>query len=179
MRAIVSSIEGEWRRYKALADRALQQVHDDELGKSRGADNSVAVVVVHIAGNLKSRFTDFLTSDGEKPWRQRDSEFTPRPGIGRAELLAIWEDGWRALFAALEPLNDADLSRIVTVRGEKFQVHEALLRLVTHTSYHVGQIVFLAKSYRGNDWDWLTIPPGMSDQFNQNPIHQRSPGRSG
>src|SRR5436190_16666971 len=109
MRGTLSSIEAEWRRYKILAERALEQVRDDELGKEGpGKGNSVAVIAAHIAGNLKSRFTDFLTSDGEKPWRDRESEFVPRPNISRGELLKIWNEGWDVLFNALEPLTDKD-----------------------------------------------------------------------
>jgi hypothetical protein len=178
MRAIVSSIEGEWRRYKILADRALQQVRDDELGRPGPGDgNSIAIVVAHIAGNLKSRFMDFLTSDGEKPWRDRDSEFVPRPNITRAELLGVWNEGWNVLFDSLAPLTDADLLRVVTIRGEKFPVHEALLRLVVHTGYHVGQIVYLAKAFRGSEWDCLTIPLGKSQEYNKSPTHEHAPGK--
>jgi hypothetical protein len=178
MRAIISSIEGEWRRYKILGDRALNQVRDDELGKSGpGGGNSIAIIVAHVAGNLKSRFMDFMTSDGEKPWRHRDSEFEPRPNITREELLGVWNEGWKTLFNALEPLTDSDLSRIVTIRGEKFEVHEALQRLLTHTSYHVGQIVYVAKAYRGSEWDCLTIPLGKSEEYNRNPTHEKAPGK--
>src|SRR6516164_7604286 len=129
MRDIVSSIEGEWRRYKALGEGALRQLRDDELGKNAPGDgNSVAIIVWHIAGNLKSRFTDFLDSDGEKPWRNRESEFDDRSNVTRAELLDKWNSGWTALFAALEPLSDEHLSRIVSIRGVKSRVHEALHR---------------------------------------------------
>src|SRR6516164_2818911 len=118
MRDIVSSIEGEWRRYKALGEGAIRQLRDDELGKNApGNGNSVAVIVWHIAGNLKSRFTDFLNSDGEKPWRHRDLEFESRLNVTRAELLAQWNEGWDVLFNALEPLQDADLTRTITIRG--------------------------------------------------------------
>ena len=176
MRQIVSSIEGEWRRYKALGEGAFRQLRDDEIGKSGpGNGNSIAVIVWHIAGNLKSRFSDFLTSDGEKPWRHRDTEFEPRPDVTRAELLARWDEGWSTLFSALEPLQDKDLTRIVTIRGEQFNVLEALQRLVNHTSYHVGQIVYLAKTFRGNDWDSLSIPLGKSEEFNRNPTSQKAP----
>ena len=175
MREVVSSIEGEWRRYKALGEGAFRQLRDDEIGRSGPGDgNSIAVIVWHIAGNLKSRFQDFLTADGEKPWRKRDTEFELR-NVTRAELMEKWNDGWSTLFAAIEPLQDADLSRTVTIRGEKFPVHDALLRLVTHTSYHVGQIVFLAKSFRGSEWDSLSIPLGKSEEFNRKPTGQRPP----
>jgi hypothetical protein len=177
MKDIVSSIEGEWRRYKALGEGAVQQTRDDELGMYGPASgNSMAVIVAHIAGNLKSRFTDFLTADGEKPWRDRDKEFEPRPTVMRDELLQDWNEGWAALFAAIEPLTDQDLSLTVTIRGEKFRVHEALHRLLAHTSYHVGQMVYLAKAFRGSEWKYLSIPPGKSQEYNQNPIHQRAPG---
>jgi hypothetical protein len=176
MRAILSSIEAEWRRYKVLGDGALEQVHDNELGRTGpGEGNSVAVIVAHIAGNLKSRFTDFLTSDGEKSWRDRDSEFVPRPNINREELLKIWNEGWDVLFAALKPLTDVDLARTVTIRGEKFLVHEALHRLLPHTSYHVGQIVYLAKAFRGAEWNCLSIPLGQSQEYNRNPSHEKPP----
>jgi hypothetical protein len=176
MRQIVSSIEGEWRRYKALGEGAFRQLKDDEIGKSGpGENSSVAVIVWHISGNLKSRFTDFLTADGEKTWRNRDSEFEPRPGLTRGELLDKWNEGWAALFSALEPLQDEDLFRVVTIRGEKFPVLDVLQRLVTHTSYHVGQIVYLAKSFRGSSWDSLSIPLGKSEEFNRNPKSQKPP----
>ena len=108
---MLASIEGEWRRYKILGERALEQVRDNELGKEGpGGGNSIAVIVAHVAGNLKSRFTDFLTTDGEKSWRYRDSEFAPRLNIARAELMAVWDEGWKILFGALQPLGDSDLS---------------------------------------------------------------------
>jgi hypothetical protein len=177
MRQILASIEGEWRRYKILGERALEQVRDNELGKEGpGGGNSIAIIVAHVAGNLKSRFTDFLTTDGEKSWRDRDSEFVPRQNIARAELMAVWDEGWKILFAALQPLRDSDLSsRVVTVRGEKFLIFEVLHRLLAHTSYHVGQIVYLAKAFRGNEWDCLTIPLGKSEEYNRNPTHEKPP----
>jgi len=176
MRDIISSIEGEWRRYKALGEGAFRQLRDDELGKSGpGGSNSVAIIVWHIAGNLNSRFTDFLNSDGEKPWRNRDSEFQPREGISRAELLERWNGGWHTLFATLEKLSDENLFGVVTIRGEKFRAHEALHRLLAHTSYHVGQIVFLAKAFRGAEWNSLSIPPVKSEEYNRSPKGQRPP----
>ncbi len=176
MREILSSIEGEWRRYRHLGEGALRQLRDDELSKNGPGDGkSIAVIVWHIAGNLKSRFTDFLTSDGEKPWRDRDSEFQSRASVTRSELLERWNEGWAALFTALEPLTDDELSRFVTIRGEKFRVYEALHRLVTHTSYHVGQMVYLAKAFRASEWDCLTIPLGKSAEYNRNPINEKPP----
>ena len=176
MRQILSSIEGEWRRYKVLGEGAIQQLQDDELARNGpGGGNSIAVIVWHLAGNLKSRFTDFLTADGEKPWRDRDSEFDSRSNVTRAELLEKWNDGWATLFAAIEPLNDEDLSRIVIIRGEQFRADEALLRLLAHSSYHVGQIVYLAKAFRASDWNCLSIPLGKSAEFNRSPKNQRPP----
>jgi Protein of unknown function (DUF1572) len=178
MREILSSIEGEWRRYKVLGERALEQTRDHELTMvSSDGTNSIAVIVSHVAGNLKSRFTDFLTADGEKPWRNRDAEFEARRDVTRQQLLEQWNEGWKILFAELEPLTDADLKRTVTIRGEKFLVYETLHRLLAHTSYHVGQIVHLAKSFRGNKWDSLSIPFGKSEEYNRYPTGQRPPGK--
>ena len=160
MRVVVSAIESEYRRYKALGGRAMDQVTDAELVVVPSPDgNSIAMIVWHLAGNLVSRFTDFLTTDGEKPWRDRESEFVPR-NVTRADVTARWEQGWSVLFAALATLDDDALARRVTIRGDGLSVLEALQRSVTHASYHVGQIVQLAKSYRGADWQSLSIPTG-------------------
>ena len=176
MRSIISSLEGEWRRYKALGEGAFRQLRDEELGKNGpGEGNSVATLVWHIAGNFNSRFTDFLSSDGEKSWRNRDSEFQPRDGVSRTELLERWNSGWRTLFAALGDLCDDDLSRMVAIRGEKSPAHQALHRLLAHTSYHVGQIVYLAKAFRGAEWNSLSIPPGKSEEYNRNPTREKPP----
>jgi hypothetical protein len=176
MRDIIGSIEGEWRRYKGLGEAAFRQARDEELGQlGPGAGNSIAIIVWHIAGNLKSRFTDFLTADGEKPWRNRDEEFEPRLDVSRAEVMEKWNGGWTILLAALAPLTDADLSRTVIIRGEKCKVHDALHRLLAHTSYHVGQIVYLTKAFRAKDWECLTIPLGKSAEYNQNPTHEKPP----
>jgi hypothetical protein len=130
--------------------------------------------VWHLSGNLKSRFTDFLTADGEKPWRKRDEEFESR-SVTAAELFLKWDEGWAALFHSLESMSDEDLSRSVVIRGESFKAHEALHRLMAHAAYHVGQIVYLAKSFRGSEWKSLSIPLGMSEQYNLNPTSQRPP----
>jgi hypothetical protein len=169
---MLSSITGEFRRYKALGDAALLQLEDSELAvgdpKSR---NSAAILVWHIGGNLRSRFTDFLTSDGEKPWRKRDEEFTART-VTRGELMDKWNGGWDALFGALEPLTDEHLQQTVTIRGQSFAVHDALHRALAHICYHVGQLVFLAKSFRGDAWKNLSIPLGQSETFLKNPGSQ-------
>ena len=173
MREFISSIEGEYRRYKSLGEGALRQVREDELSKAGPGDgNSIAVIVWHLSGNLRSRFTDFLTTDGEKPWRKRDEEFEPR-AVTYAELLERWNEGWKTVLGTLEELTDSDLSRTVTIRGVGFQAHEALHRLMAHTSYHVGQIVYLAKSFRGSEWKSLSIPPGQSEEYNKNPTREK------
>ena len=126
------------------------------------------MLVWHISGNLKSRFTEFLRSDGEKPWRARDEEFVAR-SVTRAQLLAKWEEGWSVLFAALRDLNGDDLERTVTVRQQPLAVHEALHRSLSHAAYHVGQIVYIAKSLRPGQWKYMSIPPGKSEEYNKNP----------
>ncbi len=165
MRDLIASIEAEYRRYKTLGESAMDQLADSQLAQVAGTGNSIVTIVWHLAGNLKSRFTDFLTSDGEKPWRDRDSEFLARE-VSRKELQTKWEDGWRVLFAALTNLGDVDLGRTVTIRGEPHTVAQALHRSLAHASYHVGQIVFEAKALRGADWRYLSIPPGQSARFN-------------
>lgn len=165
--SIVSSIEGECRRYKALADAAIAQVSDEELGiAAPGGGNSIDMMVRHVAANLHSRFTDFRTSDGEKPWRRRDEEFEGA-ALSRGELLDTWETGWRTLFEAMAALTDADLAGTVTIRRQPLRIDEALHRSLAHAAYHVGQIVLIAKSMRGEAWRCLSIPRGMSEAFNK------------
>ena len=130
----------------------------------RPDDNSVATIVWHIAGNLKSRFTDFQTTDGEKPWRNRDEEFAERT-VSREALLEKWEDGWRSLFTALDALADDNLNDVITIRQQPLAIHQALHRSMAHTSYHVGQIVYVAKAFRGPAWRSLSIPRGASASF--------------
>jgi hypothetical protein len=175
MRVIVASIESEYRRYRMLGEGAIAQLTDGQLcEQAPSGGNSVATLVWHISGNFKSRFTDFLTSDGEKPWRDRESEFTRR-SVSRSEVFGKWNEGWEILFDALGRLNDADLQREVTIRGRSLGVHEALHRSLAHASFHVGQVVFLAKSLRGSEWDYLTIPPGKTGEYNLNPSHEKGP----
>jgi len=171
----MSSIQGEFRRYEALGRNAVAQLSDEQLHEERGATgNTITTLVWHVAGNLESRFTDFLDSDGEKVWRDRESEFVKRI-VARAEVTAKWEKGWNVLFAALDELDDERLLATVTIRGVALSVLEALHRSLGHASYHVGQIVFLAKSLRGEDWDYLSIPPGGSAAYNRNPVREKPP----
>jgi len=159
----VDSIEIEFERYKKLADDSFAQLSETELSAHlAGHTNTVAITAWHIAGNLKSRFTDFLTSDGEKPWRDREQEFAQRTPT-QAELTAQWEAGWSALRQALSELNDEHLEQIVVIRGGELTVQAALHRSLAHTSYHVGQIVQLAKAIRAAEWNHLSIPPGGSE----------------
>lgn len=172
MPTIVDSIRGEFLRYKALAEAAIAQLNSAELVASGPmAGNSVATIGWHVCENLRSRFTDFLTSDGEKPWRQRESEFEPRE-VTRDELLLKWEEGWQPLLQTLGQLSEADLARIVRIRGQPLTVHEAFHRSLAHVSYHVGQIVYLAKSFRGCEWQYLSIPPGGSAGARRDPARQ-------
>ena len=174
MTTIVESIRDEFLRYKGLAEAAFVQVSDADLTtEGQNGGNSIAVLCWHISGNLRSRFTDFLTSDGEKPWRQREEEFERRK-VARAELLEKWHAGWTVLLTSMETLTDADLQSTVTVRRQPLLVHEALHRSLAHLAYHVGQIVYLSKALRGSDWKYLSIPPGQSDLYNQNPTGERA-----
>ena len=152
---------------KGWADKAIAQLPDDKLHIALDANtNSIAVIMKHVAGNLLSRWTDFLTTDGEKPDRDRDSEFFDTFG-SRAELLEYWERGWARLFTTLRGLTMADLERTVTIRGEPHSVPLAVERSLGHACYHIGQIVQLARHFAGADWQTLTIPKGGSDQFNK------------
>ncbi len=153
--------------YKNLAERAMAQVTDEQLFAVLDEEaNSIAVVVKHMAGNMRSRWTDFLTSDGEKPDRDRDSEFVDPPAT-RAALMKLWNDGWDCVFQALEPLSEADLGRTVTIRGEPHSVMQAVNRQIAHYAYHCGQIVLLAKHFQHGQWKSLTIPRNKSTEFNR------------
>ena len=147
--SVIQSLQDEYRRYKALAEAAIAQVGDEELS-SAGHDggNSIEMLIRHLAGNLKSRFTDFRTSDGEKPWRRRDDEFESTM-MTRNELMQTWEEGWGVVLGELAALTDADLGETVTVRQQPLRIDEALHRSLAHTAYHVGQIVFMAKALQG------------------------------
>ena len=157
-----------FRHYKKLGERAMAQCPDEGLFVMLDAEsNSIAIIVKHMAGNMRSRWKDFLTTDGEKPDRNRDTEFEAPPKT-RAELMGMWEGGWKYLFDALEPLSESDLARTVTIRSEPHSVMQAINRQVAHYAHHVGQIVLLAKHFAtkaGKKWETLSVPRGQSKQF--------------
>ena len=157
--AYLQDVHGQFAKMKKLAEGAIAQATDDDLHvELDGESNSLAVIMRHMAGNLRSRFTDFLTTDGEKPTRNRDGEFEIPGRLDRAAILADWESGWAVLFATLSALTPDDLLRDVFIRGERHSVIQALDRQMTHHAYHVGQIVFLAKHLRSKEWTTLSIP---------------------
>lgn len=163
----LADIADQFRIYKGLADRALEQVRDEDLFVTLDPEsNSLAVLIQHMAGNLISRWTDFLTTDGEKPDRDRDSEFETRDGTTREALLARWEEGWRRLFDALAGLTEEDLTRTVTIRAEPHTVVRAIDRQLAHQVYHTGQIVFLAKHLASDHWKNLSVPRGGTRALN-------------
>ena len=156
-----------FRQYRKLAESAMEQVTDEQLFAVLEPDmNSIALIVKHMAGNMRSRWTDFLASDGEKPDRNRDSEFV-EPPPSRQQLMQVWESGWNCLFSALESLGEADMTRKVLIRGEVHSVMQAINRQIAHYAYHCGQIVFLAKHFRQSQWKSLSVPRGQSAEFNQ------------
>jgi Protein of unknown function (DUF1572) len=156
-----------FRQYKRLAERAMEQVTDEQLFAALDEEsNSIAIIVKHMAGNMRSRWTDLLTTDGEKPNRDRDCEFVDAPRT-RSALLDAWESGWACVFTALEPLSDADLARTVTIRGEAHSVMQAINRQVAHYAHHVGQIVLLVKHFAHDRWQSLSVPRNQSSEFNR------------
>ncbi len=162
------------RGHKRLADAAIAQLSDEQLFFQPDPEsNSVAILMKHVGGNLRSRFTDFLTTDGEKPDRHRDREFE-QAGNTREQLTEIWENGWRVAFDTIASLQPADLERTVTIRSEPMTALQAVHRVVTHAVYHVGQIIFLAKHLRGAEWKTLSIPRGQSEQFNEQKRRERN-----
>jgi len=153
--------------YKKMGEGAMEQVTDEQLFATLDEEmNSIAIIVKHMAGNMRSRWTDFLRSDGEKPDRNRDTEFVEPPAT-REELLKRWNEGWDRLFRALTPLSDSDLERSVTIRGEPHSVMQAINRQIAHYAYHCGQIVFLAKHFKASDWKSLSVPRNRSAEFNR------------
>jgi uncharacterized damage-inducible protein DinB len=165
--AYLADILFSFRKQKDLAEKAFRQVRSDEdfFRKPGEFSTSIAAVLKHVAGNLASRWTDCLTTDGDKPWRDWDAEFVITEADTRAQLLRAWEAGWATLFQTLASLQEGDLQRVVTIRGEEHSVLQVLHRSLTHTAYHTGQIVYLCRLVQQDGWEWLTIPPGQSQQF--------------
>lgn len=165
--AYLDEARSSFRGHKRLAEGAFAQLSDEEFFNVIDPEsNSVALIVKHMAGNMRSRWTDFLISDGEKPNRNRDTEFEMNPGTTRAQVMEWWEQGWKCVFDALESLRPEDVGGTVTIRNQPHTVLQAINRQIAHYAYHVGQIVFLAKHLKGPAWNSLSIPRGMSQQFN-------------
>jgi uncharacterized damage-inducible protein DinB len=172
---MIKDFVDEYQRYKIIGQKAIAQVSDAALNEVSGPDNnSIAVIVRHVSGNLRSRFTDFLTSDGEKSWRDRESEFADA-SYDRQAVEQMWADGFQVVETQLTALTEADLDRQVTIRGQAMSVHAALCRSVAHTAYHVGQIVLLARIAVEGDWKWISIPKGKSSEYNLNPTKEKKP----
>ena len=158
------------RGHKRMGEAAMSQLSDQDFFVAVDPEsNSVAVLVKHLSGNMRSRFTDFLTSDGEKPDRFRDREFEITPATTRAEVMQWWENGWAIVFGAIDPLNPEDVMRTITIRGEPHTVLQAINRQIAHYAQHIGQIVFLAKHLRSNEWKTLSIPRGKSEDYKAAP----------
>lgn len=164
----LDDLRRELRKLKTQAERALAQVDDAQLFAALDSEaNSLAVLMKHMAGNMRSRWTDFLTTDGEKPDRKRDTEFEMADGSTRADLFAFWEAGWAILLASVDALTPEDLGRTVTIRAEPHTVPQALHRALIHYAYHTGQIVLLAKHHAGEGWKTLSVPRGKSEELNR------------
>jgi len=163
------------RGHKRMGEGAMSQLKDAEFFVTLDPEaNSVAILVKHMAGNMRSRFTDFLTSDGEKPDRARDREFEVTPATTRADVMDWWEQGWGHVFAAVEPLKPEDVMRTITIRGEPHTVLQAINRQIAHYAQHIGQIVLLAKHLRSSEWKTLSVPRGKSEEFNKAALERHS-----
>jgi uncharacterized damage-inducible protein DinB len=172
-RETIAAFEAEYGRYKTYAEGAFEQLSAEQLNaRPNEVSNSIAMIVWHLSGNLASRFTEFLTTDGEKPWRQREEEFAVRV-VSKPECLAKWEMGWKVVLDTLASLQDADLTTTVQIRRQPLTVRDALLRSLAHVSMHVGQIVYIGKLMQGAKWIYLSIPPGQSEAYNRNPTFER------
>jgi hypothetical protein len=170
---LIKDFVTEFARYRSIGEKAIQQVSDGALNSVPSADNnSIAIIVRHISGNLLSRFTEFLNSDGEKPWRDRDSEFQDTH-YERRDVERIWAEGWGVLESELSKLSDEQLQQHVYIRGQAWTIHGALCRSLAHVSYHVGQIVLLARILNDGNWHWITIPRGKSREYNMNPTKEK------
>src|SRR5437763_14957052 len=167
MQNLIADFKHEFQQYRRMAERGMGELNDEAFFRRPGEQvNSVALIVKHMAGNLLSRWTDFLTTDGEKPWRNRDDEFVDT-FAARDELIAYWESGWQRLFDALAGLSADDVGKTVTIRGEPHTVPLAIQRSLAHCGYHVGQIVLIARILAGDNWATITVPRGGSAGFNQ------------
>ena len=172
---MIKDFLNEYQSYRSIGLKAIAQVSDEALNRVIGPDNnSIAMIARHISGNLRSRFTDFLTSDGEKPWRDRDSEFADAV-YDRQAVEQMWADGFGVVEDQLAAMTDDDLGRQVTIRGEPHTVNKALCRSVAHTAYHVGQIVLLARILNEGGWQWISVPKGKSKEFNQKMMGEEKP----
>src|SRR5437764_7542639 len=168
------------RGHKRLGEGATSQLGDQDFFVTLDPEaNSVAILVKHLAGNMRSRFTDFLTSDGEKPDRFRDREFEITGASTRADVMQWWEEGWACVLGTIETLKPEDVMRTVTIRGEPHTVLQAINRQIAHYAAHIGQILFLAKHFRSSDWESLSIPRGKSEEYNRKPLSERKQGPSG
>jgi hypothetical protein len=162
----LEEVRRQFRGHKRMGEGALAQLSDEDFFVTLDAEsNSVAILVKHIAGNMRSRFTDFLTTDGEKPDRFRDREFEITPATTRADVMKWWEEGWTIVFTTLESLKPEDVMKTVTIRGEPHTVLQAINRQIAHYAQHIGQIVFLTKHLRSSEWKTLSIPRGKSEEF--------------
>ncbi len=173
----LKSADRQFRMYKKLGEEAIQQITDEQLFIMPNEEsNSVAIIVKHLWGNMLSRWTDFLTTDGEKPWRQRDAEFENDINT-REALMQKWEEGWQCLFNVLNSITDNDLERIIYIRNEGHTILEAINRQIAHYSYHVGQIVYIAKMYKNNGWSSLSIPRNQSKEYNDKKFSEEKGNR--
>jgi len=158
----------QFRKHKKLVEKALSQVSDRDFFRELGPEsNSIAIIVKHMAGNMRSRWKDLLISDGEKPDRHRDTEFEIEPDDSRKTIMDRWERGWKFLFGSIEPLKAEDLEKTITIRSEPYTVLEAINRQLTHYAYHAGQIAYMARHFAGNKWETLSVPKGKSEEFNK------------
>lgn len=172
MESYLNSVVKQFKYYKMLGEKAMEQLQEEQLFRKYNEEsNSIAILVNHITGNILSRFTDFLTTDGEKPWRNRDAEFT-NPFNSKEELMNRWNEGWECLLKTLEQLSDADLERIVYIRNDGHTVIEAINRQLAHYPYHIGQMVFVAKMLKNEDWQTLSIARNKSADYNNRKFSQ-------
>lgn len=167
VQSYLDSVKFEFRRYKAYGDKTFAQLTEEQLHRQPSKeDNSIAIIIKHLAGNMLSRWTNFLTEDGEKTWRKRDSEFE-RPPKSRNDLIELWEKGWNCLFTALDGIDDSNFNTQIKIRDKEHSIPEAINRQLAHYASHVGQIIFLGKMIKGYEWESLSIPKGGSKAFNQ------------